>query len=180
MKIKYVDYYEKGVSRVVNGVPVIVDGKVVRAVRSLYLYAVVDATPEEISLYKRFKRDNPESKDYYRESENGIPLWHNPEFVGMTADISSYKDKDGKIKFRVNKAVQGALEGMRKMFPSLSGKIDEQLWALLATGGAADLSTLGNSVDKPEDVQDKIVDQDETPIDNEESEAPDNQEGIGG
>ena len=49
MKLKYVDYYEKGVSRVVNGVPVIVDGKVVRDVKPMYLYAVVDATPEEIS-----------------------------------------------------------------------------------------------------------------------------------
>jgi len=178
MKLKYVDYYEKGVSRVVNGVPVIVDGKVVRDVKPMYLYAVVDATPEEISMYKRFKRDNPDSKDYYRESENGIPLWHNPEFVGMVADISSYKDKEGKVRFRVNKAVQGALEGMRKMFPSLSGKIDDQLWALLATGSAVDLNTLGSSVASATDVEDNIVEHDETPMDDETSEAPSTDGGV--
>jgi len=172
MKLKYVDYYEKGVSRVVNGVPVIVDGKVVRDVKPMYLYAVVDATPEEISMYKRFKRDNPDGKDYYRESENGIPLWHNPEFVGMVADISSYKDKEGKVRFRVNKAVQGALEGMRKMFPSLSGKIDDQLWALLATGTAVDLTTLGSSVASDTSVHDNIVDTDDTGGEEENSEVP--------
>jgi hypothetical protein len=172
MKLKYVDYYEKGVSRLVNGVPVVVDGKVVRDVKPMFLYAVVDATPEEISMYKRFKRDNPDGKDYYRESENGIPLWHNPEFVGMVADISSYKDKEGKIRFRVNKAVQGALEGMRKMFPSLSSKIDDQLWALLATGTAVDLNTLGSSVASTTDVQDDIVETDDTAPEGEEPETP--------
>lgn len=178
MKLKYVDYYEKGVSRLVNGVPVVVDGKVVRDVKPMYLYAVTDATPEEITLYKRFKRDNPDGKDYYRESENGIPLWHNPEFVGMVADISSYKDKEGKVRFRVNKAVQGALEGMRKMFPSLSGKIDDQLWALLATGTAVDLNTLGSSVASTPEVEDVIVEHDETPMDDEQGEAPSTDSGV--
>lgn len=158
MKLKYVDYYEKGVSRVVNGVPVIENGKVVRDVKPMFLYAVTDATPEELVQYKRFKRDNPEGADYYRESENGIPLWHNPEFVGMNADISTYKDKEGKTRFRVNKAIQGALEGMRKAFPSLGDKLDEQLFAILYSGAPADLNKLGTTAPAQDTENDKIVD----------------------
>lgn len=178
MKLKYVDYYEKSTPRVVNGVPVIADGKVVRDVKSMYLYAVVDATPEEITLYKRYKRDNPESKDYYRESENGIPLWHSNEFEGFDCDISSYKDKEGKTRFRINKALRGALEGLRKANPTLSSKIDDSLWALLASGTAADLTKLGSSVASGTDVDDNIVDTDGTggDVDSEVSEAPDTQD----
>jgi len=160
MKLKYVDYYEKGVSRLVNGVPVVVDGKVVRDVKPMYLYAVVDATPEEITLYKRFKRDNPDGKDYYRESVNGIPLWHSSEFEGFDADISSYKDKEGKVQFRINKALRGALQGMRKANPTLGDKIDDALWALLGTGTAADLSKLGSSIAEDTSKEDKLVETD--------------------
>jgi len=172
MKLKYVDYYEKGVSRLVNGVPVVVDGKVVRDVKPMYLYAVVDATPEEISMYKRFKRDNPDGKDYYRESINGIPLWHSSEFEGFDADISSYKDKEGKVQFRINKALRGALQGMRKANPTLGSKIDDALWALMGTGTAADLSKLGSSVASDTSVDDNIVDTDDTSGEEENSEVP--------
>ena len=168
MKLNYVDYYEKRTSRVVNGVPVIVDGKVVQDTKPMYLYAVTDATPEELVMYKRFKRDNPDGADYYRE-QDGVPLWHNPEFVGMTAEISKYQDKDGKTRFRVNKAMQGAIEGMRAAFPSLGSKLDEQLFAILYSGAPTTIDKLAN---KPstQDPNDKLVDT------NEEVETPEEDE----
>jgi hypothetical protein len=165
MKLKYVDYYEKGVSRVENGVPVIINGRIAIDKKPMYLYAVTNATPEEITLYKRFKRDNPDNKDYYRESENGVPLWHSTEMVGFTADVSMFKDRDGKIRFRINKAMQGALEGFRAQFPSLSDKIDDQLWALLASGGPTDITKLGSAVVAGDEGIDEIVDHDDTAAD---------------
>ena len=148
MELKYVDSYVKSKPKVVNGVPVVVDGKVVYDKRTMYLYAVVNATPAEITEYKRFKRDNPDDADYYRESQGGVPYWHSTEFDGLTVGISKYVDKNGKLRFRTNKAMIGALEGLKEKHPSLSGKVDDALWNIYTAGGPTTIEALESSIAK--------------------------------
>lgn len=175
MKLKYADYYEKRETVLENGVPKVENGRVVTTKAGRYVYAVVDATPEEITLYKRFKRNNPEGKDWYKESVNGIPLWHTTEFEGMEVPVSSYKDENGNVVFRINKALRGALEGIKKSTPTLGGKVDDSLFALLMSGGAVDLNKLTASIAGDSNGTDNIVDTDNsgtTEDETEQSETP--------
>lgn len=179
MKLKYSDYYEKRMPVLENGVPKVVNGKIVTTKEGRYVYAVVDATPEEITLYKRFKRNNPEGKDWYKESKNGIPLWHTTDFEGMEVPVSSYKDEEGNVIFRINKAMRGALEGIKKANPSLGSKVDDTLFAMLMSGSAVNLDTLTSAIASKGTESDNIVETDNsgnTEDETEPSETPESEE----
>lgn len=173
MKLKYSDYYEKRMPVLENGVPKVVNGKIVTTKEGRYVYAVVDATPEEITLYKRFKRNNPEGKDWYKESKNGIPLWHTTDFEGMEVPVSNYKDEEGNVIFRINKAMRGALEGIKKANPSLGSKVDDALFTMLMTGSAVNLDTLTSAISGKNAEPDNIVDTYNQDDETEPSESPD-------
>lgn len=171
MKMKYSDTYTKRTPVVVNGVPVVENGKVVVTKKRMYVYAITSATPEELVLYKRFKRDNPDGNDYYRESDNGIPLWHDGQMYGLgELQIDMYKDRDGKMRFKVNDALRGALEGIREQTPSLGEKVDDALFALMTTGAPVDVAKLTSPVAKQVDEETIVevepsISDDETPED---------------
>lgn len=157
MKMKYYDTYNKRKPVVVNGIPVVQDGKILQSKTPMYVYAITSATPQEITDYKRFKRDNPDNADYYRESENGIPLWHDTQMHGLgEIQIDMYKTKEGQLRFKVNNAMRGALEGLRDQSPGLSAKVDDALWALMTAGTPVDINSLTSPIAKEATV-DEIV-----------------------
>lgn len=154
MKIKYYDSYSKRKPVVVNGIPVVKDGKIVQTEMPMFLYAITSATPEELVLYKRFKRDNPDNSDYYRESKNGIPLWHDTKMHGLgELQVDIYDTKEGKVGFKVNNAMRGALEGIKAQSPGLTDKVNDALWALMTAGTPVDINTLTSPIaqNNPED-----------------------------
>ena len=66
---------------------------------TLWRYAVCDATPQELALYKKFKTQD--GKNYYREEKIGnktYPLWHG-DYLGREVTLRSYTRQDGKLGF---------------------------------------------------------------------------------
>ena len=99
MKVQLINSYKK-LSNVTdsNGLPVVENGAAKKVLRTMFRYGVIGATPEEITLYKRFK--NQEGTNYYRE-ENGKPKWFDREFYGFDCcEVKLFERADGTKGFK--------------------------------------------------------------------------------
>lgn len=152
-KIQFINSYPKVTVQTRNGVPVLENGQLVKTVKTMFRYGVIDATPQELALYKRSKVT--EGGDYYRE-ENGVPLWHSSDFKGFQCTIRSY-EKDGQIRFAVDSSMVDAYTAIAEKNPQLAGAMSDLIAGELLAGGRLD-------IDKPKtDGSPKV---EETPIDN--------------
>jgi hypothetical protein len=140
MKVQLINSYKK-LSTVTdsNGLPVVENGAAKKVLRTMFRYGVVGATPEEITLYKRFK--NQEGTNYYRE-ENGVPLFHSREFIGNEAKLNHYVREDGKIGFSVNSTEVDALQAMAEKFPHLAQTLALQISAIMLSGSTLDMGEI--------------------------------------
>jgi hypothetical protein len=140
MKVQLINSYKK-LSTVTdsNGLPVVENGAAKKVLRTMFRYGVVGATPEEITLYKRFK--NQEGTNYYRE-ENGVPLFHSREFIGNEAKLNHYVREDGKIGFSVNSTEVDALQAMAEKFPHLAQTLALQISAIMLSGNTLDMGEI--------------------------------------
>lgn len=145
MKVQLINSYKK-LSTVTdsNGLPVVENGAVKKVLRTMFRYGVVGASPEELSLYKRFK--NQDGTNYYRE-ENGVPLFHSREFIGNEAKLNHYVREDGKIGFSVNSTEVDALQAMAEKFPHLAQTLALQISAIMLSGNTLDMGEI--SVNEP-------------------------------
>jgi hypothetical protein len=140
MKVQLINSYKK-LSTVTdsNGLPVVENGAAKKVLRTMFRYGVIGATPEEITLYKRFK--NQEGTNYYRE-ENGVPLFHSREFIGNEAKLNHYVREDGKIGFSVNSTEVDALQAMAEKFPHLAQTLALQISAIMLSGSTLDMGEI--------------------------------------
>jgi hypothetical protein len=140
MKVQLINSYKK-LSTVTdsNGLPVVENGAAKKVLRTMFRYGVIGATPEEITLYKRFK--NQEGTNYYRE-ENGVPLFHSREFIGNEAKLNHYVREDGKIGFSVNSTEVDALQAMAEKFPHLAQTLALQISAIMLSGNTLDMGEI--------------------------------------
>jgi hypothetical protein len=140
MKVQLINSYKK-LSTVTdsNGLPVVENGAAKKVLRTMFRYGIVGATPEEITLYKRFK--NQEGTNYYRE-ENGVPLFHSREFIGNEAKLNHYVREDGKIGFSVNSTEVDALQAMAEKFPHLAQTLALQISAIMLSGNTLDMGEI--------------------------------------
>lgn len=149
-KLKIINTYKK-LSTVVdaNGLPVVENGLPKRTLRTMFRYGIVDATPQEIALYKRFK--NQDGTNYYRE-EKGIPLYHAREFLGNECKLTSYTREDGKIGFTVDSTEIDTLTSMAEKFPHLAAGISTQIAALMLSGSRLELDPVEKEEFEEEDL----------------------------
>lgn len=140
MKVQLINSYKK-LSTVTdsNGLPVVENGAAKKVLRTMFRYGIIGATPEEITLYKRFK--NQEGTNYYRE-ENGVPLFHSREFIGNEAKLNHYVREDGKIGFSVNSTEVDALQAMAEKFPHLAQTLALQISAIMLSGNTLDMGEI--------------------------------------
>jgi hypothetical protein len=107
-------------------------GKLVKRFR----YALLDATPAEVALYKKFKTQD--GKNYYRESKEIIegkkrPLWHG-EHIGREVTLRSYVRTDGKIGFSADTTEVDELMAMAEKFPDMADTLHAKVVNLQLTG----------------------------------------------
>jgi hypothetical protein len=139
MKVQLINSYKKLSNVTENGLPVLVNGVVQKNLRTMFRYGVTGATPEELSLYKRFK--NQDGTNYYRE-ENGVALFHSREFIGNEAKLNHYVREDGKLGFSVNSTEVDTLQAMADKFPHLAVTLSTQITALMLSGSMLNLGDI--------------------------------------
>lgn len=126
-KMKLLKAYKRNVEVLdANGLPVkdALTGKPLRTTRNIFRYALVNLTPQELALFKRFKRQDGE--DYYRE-EGGYPLHFTSEHFGREAEIEHYITEEGRVGWSVNQTETIELEDMAAKYPALQAMIAEQI-----------------------------------------------------
>lgn len=134
-EIQFINSYPKVGVQSKNGVPVMENGQLVKTVKTMFRYGIVNATPQEIALYKKSKVT--ESGDYYRE-ENGVPLWHSSDFKGFKCTIRAY-EKDGQIRFAVDSSMVDAYTAIAEKTPALATAMAEMIAGELLAGGRLNL-----------------------------------------
>jgi hypothetical protein len=136
-QIQFINSYKKVTVETRNGIPVLENGQVVKTLKTMYRYGVVDATPQELSLYRRSKVT--EGADYYKE-ENGTPLWHTSDFKGFKCTIRHY-EKEGQVRFIVDSSTVDAYTAIADKHPQLAGAMSDLIAAELLAGGRLDIDT---------------------------------------
>lgn len=148
MKVKLIRTYVKNVEQKdENGLPLVDQfGRVIKQLKDMFLYGIVEATADEKELYRVFRTQDGE--DYYRE-ESGVPLYHSNRSFGYEAVLNGYTREDGTVGFSVEDtkvvmlkatlAEVGHLPGMAEM-------LGAQIALARTTGGQLDLKNL-----KPDD-----------------------------
>jgi hypothetical protein len=107
MKMQLIKSYKKPSTITdANGLPVLdtVTGRPLTKLRTMFRYAVVDATPKELAMYKRFR--NQDGVDYYREAKlkdgRTVPVYISSEYHGNSVTIDAYDREDGRVGFSVD------------------------------------------------------------------------------
>lgn len=101
---------------------------------TLFRYAVCDATPQELALYKKFKTQD--GKNYYREEKIGnksYPLWHG-DYLGREVTLRGYTRQDGKLGFSADTTEVDELVALGKRFPDMQETLNAKIVNLQLSG----------------------------------------------
>lgn len=139
MKLNLLNSYPKfKVTKDAQGLPVLdkETGKEKGKLVKLFRYALLEATPAEIALYKKFKTQD--GKNYYRESTELIggkkrPLWHG-EHIGREVTLRSYVRADGKVGFSADTTEVDELMAMAEKYPDMAESLHAKVVNLQLSG----------------------------------------------
>jgi hypothetical protein len=139
MKLHLLNSYPKfKVTKDAQGEPVLdkETGKAKGQLVKMFRYALLEATPAELALYKKFKTQD--GKNYYRESTELIegkkrPLWHG-EHIGREVTLRSYVRTDGKIGFSADTTEVDELMAMAAKFPDMADTLHAKVVNLQLSG----------------------------------------------
>ena len=139
MKLHLLNSYPKfKVTKDAQGLPVLdkETGKEKGQLVKLFRYALLEATPAELALYKKFKTQD--GKNYYRESTELIegkkrPLWHG-EHLGREVTLRSYMRSDGKIGFSADTTEVDELMALAAKFPDMADTLHAKVVNLQLSG----------------------------------------------
>ena len=139
MKLNLINSYPKfRVTKDAQGLPVLdkETGKEKGQLVKMFRYALLDATPAEIALYKKFKTQD--GANYYRESTEIIngkkrPLWHG-EYLGKEVTLRSYVRTDGKIGFSADTTEVDELMALAAKFPDMADTLHAKVVNLQLSG----------------------------------------------
>lgn len=146
MKLKLINGYEKAfVIKNDLGLPVVdeLTNKPVTQRVTMWRYGVVDAKPNEIAMYKQFKRQD--GKDYYSilKDENNkpilingkeVPLYHTSTHMGKEKTLSYYVKEDGRIGFAADNTELLELKAMAEKYPALAASLQMQMMTMETQG----------------------------------------------
>ena len=137
MKLRLLNSYPKfRVTKDAQGLPVLdkETGKEKGQLVKMFRYALFDATPAELSQYKKFKTQD--GANYYREEKvNGKtrPLWHG-EYLGREVTLRSYTRNDGKIGFSADTTEVDELMALATKFPDMADTLNAKIVNLQLSG----------------------------------------------
>ena len=100
----------------------------------LFRYALCDATPQELALYKKFKTQD--GKNYYREEKIGnktYPLWHG-DYLGREVTLRCYTRQDGKLGFSADTTEVDELVALGQRFPDMQETLNAKIINLQLSG----------------------------------------------
>lgn len=132
MKLQLINSYKK-VSTITdsNGLPVIdeVTGRPLTKLRTMFRYAVTQATEAEKARYKRFRRQD--GVDYYREATlvNGdtVPVYVSNDYHGNSVEINSYDREDGRIGFSIDTTLTDIYASLAEQNPTQAAMLQAQI-----------------------------------------------------
>ena len=139
MKLRLIDTYKTRpiVKDPLTGKAMIdpLTGKEVRSatVKTMFRYGVLEATKEELLLYKKFKLQDG---NYYREEMlegKKRPTWTG-EYLGKEIEFRGYKREDGRIGFSANTVDTDELEALGNKYPAMKAQFDAQIAAMQLAG----------------------------------------------
>ena len=115
-----------------------------KKVRTYFRYGIKGYTPQDLTLYKRFR--NQDGENYYRE-ENGVPLFHSREFLGDDCGIRGYVREDGRIGFSVETTEVDRLKALAEQYPDMAPQLNRQISTIMLSGKRIDLSAKADNGD---------------------------------
>lgn len=120
-------------------------GAETKKVRTNFRYGIKDCTPQELTLYKRFR--NQDGTNYYRE-EKGVPLFHSREFLGDDCGIRGYVLEDGRIGFSVETTEVDRLKALAEQYPDMAPQLNRQISTIMLSGKRINLDDKADNDDE--------------------------------
>jgi hypothetical protein len=137
------NYKKRQVTKDANGLPVLnpVTNLPESKLMTMWRYGLVEATPQELADYKKFKNQDG---DYYRE-EAGVPIYITSDYQGKTCNVRSYTNDEGRIGFVLDTTEMDELSALAEKFPALAGGLQAQQMAMMQAGTRLKLKELSST-----------------------------------
>ena len=123
-------------------------GRPVTELIDMFLYGLVDYTPEQLELYKTFRTQDGE--DYYRE-EKGVPLFHSSRSYGYEVGLDFYTREDGTVGTSIEDTqvimLKAALKEVGHL-PGMAEMLGAQISMARLTGKRLDLNNINPETGK--------------------------------
>lgn len=135
MKIKLINAYPKYVDVKTPSGELAKDafGRTIKEKRSIFRYAITEASPEEIDAYRQSAMRDGD--DYYRETEDGKPIYFSTTYLGRNAEINHYVDTEGEHRFASDRTDALETEALIAAAPSLAAELERELITKMKEGG---------------------------------------------
>jgi len=162
MKLRLINSYKKRrtVKDPITGNPVmnVLTGKEEKEAKptTYFRYGVMEATKEELLLYKKFKlQDGPYYKEELIEGKKR-PLWHG-EYLGKEVILKGYKREDGRIGFSADTTDIDELIQLGEKFPAMKAQLDAQIAGMQLSGRRWNLDEKAADLEEEESAADEFA-----------------------